>query len=607
MRKQLTDLREKMKEAGVNAYIVPTADFHASEYVGDYFKCREYVSGFTGSAGTLVVLEEEAGLWTDGRYFLQAAAQLSGSGIDLMKMDMPGVPKMLDYLREKLPEGGCIGFDGRVVDAGLGEDLEKIAGEKNGKVLYVRDLCGEIWPDRPPMSAEPIHLLQPSYTGKETGEKLAELKAEMGKRGDDAHLLTSLDDIAWLFNLRGSDVDYNPVAMAYALICQEKTLIYLSPDALNPAAAEKFREDGVTVKSYFDIYEDIRHLPDGTRLLLDEQRVNYQLVKSLPEGVKKVNGVNPTTLWKAVKTSEEQAWAMEVHVQDGVALTRFIYWLKKQMKEPEGLSITEISAADKLEEFRRQQVGYLGPSFDTIAGYQAHGAIIHYKATPETDVPLKPEGLLLVDSGGQYMGGTTDVTRTIVLGPLSHEQKKAFTLVLAGMLRLGNARFPEGTTGANLDVLARYPLWQRHLDYRHGTGHGVGSFLNVHEGPNQVRLKDSNARYHWSFVPGMITSDEPGYYQDGDFGIRHENLMLCVGDGSSEYGSFCKFEFLTLAPIDLEGVDPKYLSEDDVKLLNEYHCRVWQQIGPKLSEEERDWLRTATRPLVKPKVRPDEE
>ena len=607
MRKQLLDLREKMKEAGVTAYVVPTADFHASEYVGEFFKCREYVSGFTGSAGTLLVMPEQAFLWTDGRYFLQASSQLKDSGIDLMKMGMPGVPTLLEYLRQELPEGAVVGFDGRVVDAGFGKELGEICREKHGEIRSEEDLVGKIWEDRPEISHEPIHLLPPSYTGLDTGAKLTKLRNRIKELGANAHLLTSLDDIAWLFNLRGSDIEFNPVAMAYALICldDESTVLYLAPEAVNAAAADKFREEKVTVRPYFAVYEDVKALPEGTKLLLDEERVNYALVHSLPEKTEKVQGVNPTTLWKAVKTSEEQAWAIEVHVRDGVALTRFIYWLKKQMKE--GASLTEISASDKLEEFRRQQVGYLGASFATIAGYQEHGAIIHYEATPETDAALRPEGLLLVDSGGQYMGGTTDVTRTIALGPVTHEQKKAFTLVLAGMLRLGNARFPEGTTGANLDILARYPLWQRHLDYRHGTGHGVGSFLNVHEGPNQVRLKDSSARYGWKFEPGMITSDEPGYYQDGAFGIRHENLMLCVGDGSSEYGSFLKFEFLTLAPIDLDAVDPKYLSEDDVKLLNEYHCRVWQLIGPKLEEEEREWLRQATRPLRKPKVLPDEE
>ena len=592
MRRQLEKLREKMKEAGISAYVVPTEDYHASEYVGDYFKCRAYVSGFTGSAGTLAVTMDKAGLWTDGRYFLQAGGQLQGSGIDLYKMGMPGVPTLDAFLKEELPTGGVLGFDGRTVSAAQGKAWEKLAAEKSGSVKTDRDLAGEIWEDRPALAANPARTLDVSYTGMSTRDKLGKLREAMKEKGAAAHLLTSLDDIAWLFNIRGTDVAFNPVVMAYAFITETEAVLYAAASAFSGEDQKTLLAQGVSIKPYFAVYEDVKAIPAGTTVLLDEERVNDHLVRSIPQGVSIVSDVNPTTMWKAVKNETELAWARRVHVRDGAALTKFLYWIKKQAGKE---AITEISAADRLEAFRKEQEGFLGLSFETIAGDETHGAIIHYSATPETDIPVAAQGVLLVDSGAQYEGGTTDVTRTFALGPVTDREKQMFTLVLAGMLRLGAARFPEGTGGVNLDILARQPLWERGLDYRHGTGHGVGSFLNVHEGPNRLAQKDTNARYKWGFVPGMVTSDEPGYYEDGAFGIRCENLMVCVPDGEGDYGKFCRFEFLTWAPFDPDLLDVSLFTERDKELYNAYQAEVYEKIAPLLDEEERAWLKEVTK------------
>ena len=594
MRDQLVRLREKMKEAGIAAYVIPTEDFHASEYVGDYFKCRAYVSGFTGSAGTLAVTMNKAGLWTDGRYFLQAEGQLKDTGIDLYKMAMPGVPTLDEFLNEELPEGGVLGFDGRTVSAAQGKAWEKLAAEKNGSVRTDRDLVGEIWEDRPAFAAKRAHVLEMCYSGISTENKIAKLRTAMREKGAEAHLLTSLDDIAWLFNIRGTDIAFNPVVMAYAFLTEKEAILYAAAEAFSEEDIQTLTAQGVTLRPYFAVYEDVRKLPEGLTVLLDEERVNDHLLRSIPKNVSILNEVNPTTMWKAVKNETELNCARAVHLRDGAALTKFLYWIKKRVGKEE---ITEISAADKLEAFRSEQEGFLGLSFGTIAGYEQHGAIIHYSATPETDAKLEARGVLLVDSGAQYMGGTTDVTRTFALGPVSREEKEAFTLVLAGMLRIGAAKFPEGTVGMNLDVLARQPLWERGLDYRHGTGHGVGSFLNVHEGPNRLAQKDTNARYHWGFVPGMVTSDEPGYYEDGAFGIRCENLMVCVPDVEGDYGKFCRFEYLTWAPFDPDLLEVSLFTERDKELYNAYQAGVYERIAPRLNEEERAWLKEVTKAI----------
>jgi len=596
MRKPLLDLRKIMKEKGIDAYLIPTADYHGSEYVEDYFKCREYVSGFTGSAGTLLVLAEEAGLWTDGRYYLQAEEQLSGSGITLYKAGMPDTPGILEYLERKLGEGAVLAFDGRVTDAAFGRRLETVMEAKGGSIRFEEDLVDEIWEERPGRHKRPAYLLELAYTGKSSQEKQREIREAMEKAGADEFLLTVLDDIAWLFNMRGSDVENNPVVAAYVRMTKRETFLYVNPESFGSYLASGLERVGVTLRPYDEIYEDVRKIDPQAVVMLEKAKVNYRLFRGIPSGVRLCDTVNPTTPAKAVKTPEEIRRAREVHVKDGVAVTRFMRWLKENVgKAP----MTERSAAEKLEEFRRADREYQGPSFSTIAGYQEHGAIIHYQATEETDRELKPEGMLLVDSGGQYPGGTTDVTRTVILGPIGDEERKHYTLTVIAMLRLADACFLEGCRGENLDILAREVFWREGLDYRHGTGHGVGSFLNVHEGPNGFRWKYSPQNPEWAFKPGMITSDEPGYYEDGKYGIRIENLLLCRKLQETEYGTFLGFEHLTCVPIDRDGLDIGRMSEEDQERFKRYQSRVWAKLEPYLDEEEKVWLLGQTRPLVR--------
>ena len=596
MRNELKMLRNVMAEAGVDAYVIPTADYHGSEYVDDYFKCREFVSGFTGSAGTLVVLAKEAGLWTDGRYYLQAGEQLADSGIDLYKAGMPKVPSIEQFLEEKLGKGSVLGFDGRVVDAKTGLRYRKMMDQKEGSILVERDLVGEIWEERPRMHMRPAYLLDLEYTGKSSRDKQKDVRAAMAEVGADVHLLTSPDDIAWLFNMRGSDIEDNPVVMAFCRMTREETFLYVNPESFGAHITKGLEGVGVTLRPYDAIYEDVSKMPAGQTVMLEKGQVNDRLLFAVPKGVKVCDRVNPTALKKAVKTPEEVRWAKAVHVQDGVAVTRFIKWIKEQVgQEP----LTEISTAKRLEAFRQEGAGYRGPSFTTIAGYREHGAIIHYHATEETNATLFAEGMLLVDSGGQYMGGTTDVTRTIVLGPVSEEEKRHYTMAVVAMLRLAAVHFPVGVSGESLDVLARQVFWQQGLDYRHGTGHGVGSFLNVHERPNVFHWRKRPGAPEWHFIPGMITSDEPGYYADGKYGIRIENLLLCCEDRETEYGKFLRFEHLTQVPIDLDALDVSLMSEEDVQLLNAYHAGVWAQLEPYLDTEEKAWLLKETRPVVR--------
>jgi Xaa-Pro aminopeptidase len=591
---KLQILRELMAQKGMDAYLVPTEDYHASEYVGDFFKAREYMSGFTGSAGTLLVTAEEAALWTDGRYFLQAEAQLAGSGITLMKSGEPGVQKLEEYLAKRLPQDACLGFDGRTVSKHFAEQLKKDTAEKNLRFQGDFDLVGEIWKDRPAMSAEPVWELPEKYAGSPREEKLSRLRSTMAEKGADVCLLTTLDDIAWLFNLRGGDVAYTPVFLSYALIAENSALLFAQEQSFSAEIREKLAQAGVELASYGAVEEVLSGLPDGTTLLADGRVMNYRLASCLPKTVKLLEVRSPIVAMKAVKNEQEQEHEREAHKKDGVALTRFIYWLKHNVGKEK---ITEISAAEKLQELRSQQEGYLMDSFAPIIAYGAHGAIVHYEATEETNVELQPRGFCLADTGGHYMQGATDVTRTIGLGELTPEEIHAYTIVLRGHLNLYGAIFLRGICGLNLDILARQPLWQEYLDYNHGTGHGVGYLLNVHEGPQ---------RFHWRMragdpvvpmEPGMITSDEPGLYMEGKFGIRHENLLLTIDDEKDS--RFLKFEALTLVPFDRDAIDVSLLTDRELELLNDYHARVCQMIAPQLPTEEAEWLREVTAPLVK--------
>ena len=593
--KRLSALRRKMKEEQIDAYLVPTDDFHASEYVGDHFKCRSYITGFTGSAGTALIWQDKAGLWTDGRYFIQAEKQLEGSGITLFRMDEPGVPSLHAYLLEELPEGACLGFDGRTVGE---KEAKKLREELGAKKITFRtdvDLVGAIWEDRPPMSHEPVEELSDRWTGEARSRKLERVREYMAERGADCFLLSSLDDIAWLLNLRGNDVECTPVFLGYFLLEKEGAVLFANADAFSAEIRENLSKDGIGLRPYGEIYQKATELTRGKKVLLAGDSVNSLLYDAVSREADILDEENPTMLFKAVKNPVEVENMRMAHIRDGVAVTKFIYWLKKHVGREE---ITEMSAAEKLLSLRKEQENFRGNSFSPIISYGAHGAIVHYSATEETDCRILPEGMVLADTGGHYLEGTTDITRTIVVGPVSEDEKLYFTEVLKGHLALADACFRYGCTGLNLDYLAREPLWKLGKDYKHGTGHGIGYYLNVHEGPNGFRWKQVPERKDCvRFEEGMITSDEPGYYEEGRFGIRHESLLLCKKGKETEYGQFMEFEILTMVPIDLDGVDPDRMSPREKEVLNRYHETVFRTISPALSEEEKAWLQEATRPI----------
>ena len=604
VRDRLDALRKLMKERGMDAYMIPTADFHESEYVGEHFKCREYMTGFTGSAGTALITMDEACLWVDGRYYVQAAAQLKDSTVTMMKMGQEGVPSLGEYLEDKMPEGGCLGFDGRVVNAAEGLALEEMLRERGARISYGEDLAGMIWQERPELSAEPAWVLDERYAGKSALDKIADVREAMEKVHASVHVLTSLDDIAWLLNIRGNDILYNPVVLSYALVTMDQLYLFVNSsvlegkaypyleDAKGISVREYLERTGVTVMPYDGVYDMVEGLKNE-KVLLEKCRVNYAVYRLIDGSNKVIDRMNPTASMKAVKNDVEIENEKRAHIKDGVAMTKFIYWLKKNTGR---IPMDEISVSDYLGKLRMDQEGCIGLSFATISAYGAHGAMCHYSATPESSIPLEPRGLYLIDSGGQYYEGTTDITRTIAMGPVTDEEKEHFTLVLMSMLRLGDVKFLHGCRGLSLDYAAREPLWRRGLNYEHGTGHGVSYLSSVHERPNGIRFKMVPERQDNAVMEaGMITSDEPGVYIEGSYGIRTENLVLCVEDEKNEYGQFLRFEYLTYVPIDLEVIDREIMSERDVELLNRYHEQVYEKISPYLDEDERVWLAEATR------------
>ena len=592
---RIAQLRDLMKEQEISVYIVPTADDHASEYIGDHYKSRQFITGFTGSAGTAVITQEEVGLWTDGRYFVQAAKQIADSEVKLFPMGEPDVPTVKEYVKKHLPKGGNIGFDGTCMVAKDGEAFAQMTKEKGGCIKADQDLIGKIWEQRPVLSSAPVWVLEQQYAGVSTSDKLSHIREKMQERECDCHLVTSLYDIAWICNLRGNDISHVPVFLSFLLLTPEETILYCFYESWSEDVIEYLKQEGIFVRPYHQIYEDLGALVSfGKGMLLDKSGVNVKLMECLPKDLKVVDAANPSELMRAIKNPVEIANTIEAHIRDGVAVTKFIYELKQQGGREH---MTELSAADYLQELRQQQPGYLDLSFDTISAYGPNAAMMHYSATPDDFSVLKPEGFLLVDSGGQYLGGTTDITRTIVLGPLTDKMKLLYTRVLQGHLRLSRAKFPKGATGQNLDVLARQPLWDMGLDYRCGTGHGVGHLLNVHEGPNSFRWRTLEGQKPQAIVPGMITTNEPGYYEEDGFGIRIENELLCVEGEKTEYGQFYEFQNLTFAPIDLDAVIPELLSEDERTWLNEYHQQVFDKISPYLNEEEKEWLAYETRAI----------
>lgn len=594
IKQKLNALRILMKEKKIDAYLVPTDDFHGSEYVGDYFKCRKYITGFTGSAGTAIITQDMAGLWTDGRYFIQAADQLRDTTIELFKSGEPGVPTVHQFLNDKLEEGMCLGFDGRTVSAREAEELQELLQEKHITFSVNDDLIGEIWEDRPVLSCEPVMELDVRWTGKSRADKIAEIREQMKAKEADTFILTSLDDIAWLLNIRGNDIHCCPVVLSYLVMMENELRLYANAAAFSEEIRSNLGADGVKIYPYDDVYSYVQTISSDKKVLLSRANVNSRLVSNIPSEVTILDEPNLTLLPKAVKNKTEMENERIAHIKDGIAVTKFIHWLKKNVTRT---TITELSAAEKLYQFRSEQEHFLGDSFDPIIAYGTHAAIVHYSATEATDIPLEARGMVLADTGGHYLEGTTDITRTIVLGPVTAKEKKFFTAVLRGNLNLAAAKFKYGCTGLNLDYLARGPLWELGEDYNHGTGHGVGYLLNVHEGPNSFRWKNLPGNPAPVLEEGMITSDEPGYYLENEFGIRHENLVLCKKAEKTSFGQFMCFEPLTMVPFDLEGINPEEMTERERKLLNDYHQKVYTTISPYLDEEEKEWLKQATREI----------
>lgn len=585
MNKKLDALRQEMKKENIQAYIVPTSDDHDTEYVCSHFMSRSYLSGFTGSAGTLVVGLDQAALWTDGRYFIQAKDQLAGSGIDLMKMGVEGTPSISAYIVDHLSSGSVVGFDGRLFSEAMVEIYEEAFDKKDLILKTDLDLVDRIWKDRPVLPHTSTFHFEKQYTGKTMGEKIAAVRDILSA---DHLMITKVDQVAWLFNLRAHDIPSFPVAMAYAIVSQDKASIYIDDSRLDATSRELFAKNHVTIRPYDEIYTDVQTLT-GT-VSVDPYTINSTLYRFIEADIEEEE--NPIELMKACKNEVEIEQTKHAHLKDAIAMTQFMYWLKTNVGK---IPMSEMSAAQKLHDLRASQADFIEDSFATIAAYKEHGAIVHYQSSPETDVPLQPEGLFMVDSGGHYYQGTTDITRTFVLGEITEYERKCFTWALQCHIRLEQATWLYGCTGEQLDMIARQPLWKHSLDFKHGTGHGVGHVLSVHEGPNVIRWQQA----YTPFEAGMITSDEPGIYIEGQFGIRHENEVLAVNLDKNAYGQFMGFEPLTWVPFDVDGLDVDEMQPAEVAWLNAYHAKVYEKVSPYLNEQQRQWLAHACRSLIR--------
>ena len=595
IKQRIENIRDLMKEKNIYAYIVPSSDYHQSEYVGDYFKSREFMSGFTGSSGTLIISMDEAGLWTDGRYFIQAEQELKDSGIKLFKMGEEGVPTIEEYLLEKLPKNSTLGFDGRVMSVKEGQSLANKLAFKGINIEYKYDLVNDIWEDRCSLPTEKAFLLGTEYSGESFSDKLSRIRAVMKEKKATTHILASLDDIAWLFNIRGRDVKSNPVVLSYAVISIDSVYLFIDKNKIGKDIRAELSKENVQIKGYEEVYEFIKNIDENEVVLIDTSKVNYAIYNNIPSNVQKIEERNPSILFKSIKNEIELKNIRNSHIKDGVAFTKFMYWLKNNIGK---IEITEISATQKLEEFRREQDKFIEPSFSTIAAYKDHAAMMHYSATEESNYKLEPRDLFLVDSGGQYFDGTTDITRTIALGPIPENVRKDFTNVVRGMIRLSKAKFLYGCRGYNLDILARGPLWEEGVDYKCGTGHGIGFVLNVHEGPNGFRWKvREDIDDSCILEEGMVTTNEPGVYVENSHGIRIENEIVVRKAEKNEYGQFMDFEVITFAPIDLDAIDESLILKDEKVYLNNYHKQVYDKISPYLNEEEKQWLKTYTREI----------
>ena len=565
---RIAALREAMKQQKVDAYIIPSSDPHLSEYPADRWKSREWISGFTGSAGTIVVTADKAGLWTDSRYFLQAASQLEGSGIELYKLALPETPSITEFLLHELHTGQAVGLDGQTYSAA---EASALANK-----------------DRPAVPGNPIFEMPEALSGASVHEKLDLINNQLRSEGADCLILAALDEIAWTFNIRGTDVTYNPVVVSYAFVSEDESVLFIKPEKLTAEITEHLKKEGVTLAEYSMIQRYLSRLPENSRVFVDMNKTNVSLYDAIPGSCTIVEGISPANHLKSIKNETEIKGFQNAVVKDGVALTKFYIWLEKQMAE--GAQVTEISAAEKLTALRAEQPQYIMDSFGTICGYAEHGAIVHYSATTETDATLKPEGLLLIDSGAQYLDGTTDITRTIALGEPTEQMKKDFTRVLKGTISLAKSKFPAGTRGSQIDILARKALWDSGINYLHGTGHGIGHCLNVHEGPQSIRMEENPV----TLKPGMVISDEPAMYRTGEYGIRTENMILVREDSETEFGKFLGFDTLTLCFIDTSLIIIPMLSVREHAWLNKYHQMVYDKISPFLNEEEKAWLKEKT-------------
>ena len=595
VRERLQKLRAEMAKRNIDIYVVPTADFHESEYVGEHFKARKFITGFTGSAGTAVITMIEAGLWTDGRYFVQAAKQLEGSTIELRKMGEEGVPTVDEYIENTLKEGQCLGFDGRVVNGAWGKKLSEIVAKKNGSMSVDEDLIDLIWEDRPALSKAPVMIFDNKYTGKDIKEKFADVRAKMEENGATVHLISSLYDIAWLLNVRGGDINYVPVVLSYLSITKDACTWFLQEEIITPELKAYLDANDIKTAPYDSFYEYVKNIGADETVMMNTKVVNYRICSNIPKSAKVVDCPDPTVLMKAVKNEVEIDNARKAHLKDAVAMCKFMYWLKTNVGK---IPMTELSVSKYLADLRAEQEGFLDLSFETICGYAEHGAIVHYSATPESDKEILPESFLLVDSGGHYLEGTTDITRTFALGEVTDEMKDMFTRVLRSNINLASAKFRQGCCGLNFDILARAPFWDIDMDYNHGTGHGVGNVLNVHEGPNSFHWRAYPGRSSDSeILAGMITTDEPGVYLEGKFGIRTENELVARLGTKNEYGQFMYFENLTYVPVDLDAVDPSQMTDAEKTYLNNYHADIYEKISPYLSAEEAEFLKKYTRAI----------
>ena len=578
---------------GLDAWLIPMTDPHLGEYVPDYWRIIQWLSSFSGSAATLVVTQGFAGLWTDSRYFIQAERQLKGSGFKLMKLKVPHTPEYIDWIYENLESGSVIGFNSEVVSISLFRQLKEKLKASGIQLKKTNDLTQDLWTDRMELPYSRVYDHAVAFAGLDRVEKIGKIRESMRDKEVNYHLLSALDDIAWTFNIRASDVQYSPLAISFALISETNCLLFIEQDRIPPELKKDILEAGVEILPYYQIYSVLANLSPESRVYLSVSSVNTQLYNSIPEECEIVEGISVPTLLKSIKSGKETAHIKNAMIRDGVALTKFYYWLENNLASGEH---SEMSISDKLEEYRAEQDYFKGPSFATIAGYREHGAIVHYEASNETNFPLEPDGIFLMDSGGQYLDGTTDITRTISLGNPTDGQKKDFTLVLKGTIQLALCIFPEGTKAYQIEVLARKALWNQGLNYGHGTGHGVGYFLNVHEGPQNIGSSASGSN-DIALQEGMLISDEPGLYREGEYGIRTENLVMVKKVKETEFGKFLGFETVSLCYIDQNLIEPGLLEKEETDWINNYHQEVFEALSPFLNDDVRNWLKDKTKEM----------